>query len=100
VLNNVLINAIQAMPDGGVVRITGREVDEIPELSRPGRYVAIAVRDEGVGIPEQDLGRVFDPYFSTKKEGSGLGLTTSYSIVRRHEGLLTVDSQPGRASTS
>ncbi|MDX1389497.1 MAG: response regulator, partial [Acidobacteriota bacterium] len=92
-------NAIQAMPDGGVVRITGREVGEIPELSRPGRYVAIAVRDEGGGISEHDLSRIFDPYFSTKKGGSGLGLATSYSIVRRHEGLLTVDSRPGLGST-
>jgi len=99
VLNNLLINAVQAMPDGGTVRIRARNVDGIPALSEPGRFVAVEVRDEGVGIPRKDLPRIFDPYFSTKERGSGLGLATSYSIVSRHDGLLTVDSEPGRGTT-
>jgi signal transduction histidine kinase/ligand-binding sensor domain-containing protein/ActR/RegA family two-component response regulator len=99
VLNNLLINAIQAMPRGGVVRIAGRNVDAVPGRSEAGPHVAIEVRDQGSGIALDDLPHVFDPYFSTKEGGSGLGLATAYSIAHRHDGLLTVDSEPGRGST-
>ena len=99
VLNNLLLNAIQAMPSGGTIRITGRNVDELPGATEPGSYVEISVRDEGTGIPEHNLQRIFDPYFTTKEEGSGLGLTTAYSIARRHGGLLTVKSKIGHGAT-
>jgi len=99
VLNNLLLNAAQAMPSGGTIHITGRNVDEIPGSGEPGAYVEITIRDEGVGIPRHNLERIFDPYFSTKEGGSGLGLTTAYSIARRHGGLLTVESELGRGST-
>jgi CheY-like chemotaxis protein len=99
VLNNLLLNAIQAMPSGGTIRITGRNVDELPGADDPGSYVEISIRDEGVGIAEHNLQRIFDPYFTTKEDGSGLGLTTAYSIARRHGGLLTVKSELGRGST-
>jgi signal transduction histidine kinase/ligand-binding sensor domain-containing protein len=99
VLNNLLINAVQAMPDGGTVRIRGDVVvDDVPDTLEPGRYVRVAVEDEGSGIEPENLSRVFDPYFTTKSMGSGLGLSTAYSIVRRHGGLLTVDSCVGRGS--
>ena len=99
VLNNLLLNAIQAMPSGGTLRITGRNVDELPGAAEPGSYVEISIRDEGGGIPEHNLQRIFDPYFTTKEGGSGLGLTTAYSIARRHGGLLTVESKLGHGST-
>jgi signal transduction histidine kinase len=63
-----------------------------------GRYVCLSVADEGVGISETILSRIFDPYFTTKPTGSGLGLATSYSIIRKHHGCITVDSQPGRGT--
>lgn len=105
VLNNLLINAVQAMSDGGVVRVVGRNIDasgpadSVPQPLTPGRFVAIDVIDRGVGISDEVLGRIFDPYFSTKQEGRGLGLTSAYSIVKRHDGLLTVRSRPGEGTT-
>ena len=98
VVNNLLINAIQAMPDGGTVRIVGRNT-RTPSPSLPaGKYIAIDVIDQGVGIPQQHQSRVFDPYFSTKQEGRGLGLASAYSIAKQHEGLLTVESQLGEGT--
>jgi len=99
VLNNLLINASQAMPSGGLVRIRGRNTESGPEPLPPGRYVHIEVIDQGVGIAEELMPRIFDPYFSTKDDGRGLGLASSYSIVRRHDGLLTVRSKVGRGTT-
>ncbi len=102
VFNNVLINADQAMPAGGVIRIAGRNVkvgvDEVPPLAAGG-YVRISVQDEGIGIPREHLPRIFDPYFTTKQKGSGLGLAASFSIIRRHNGHMTVESEPGRGAT-
>lgn len=101
VANNLLINAVQAMPKGGTIRITGENLvigaEEIATLPA-GRYVCLSVADEGVGISETILSRIFDPYFTTKPTGSGLGLATSYSIIRKHHGCITVDSQPGRGT--
>ena len=70
----------------------------IPDLS-PGDYIRIQVRDEGIGIPESCLERIFDPYFTTKAKGSGLGLATTYSVIKNHNGLITVDSQLHCGST-
>ena len=101
VLNNLIINADQAMPSGGRLFISARNLlrDDFQGLglSSP-RNVWITVRDEGVGIPEEFLSKVFDPYFTTKQRGSGLGLATCYSVVTNHEGLLTVESKPGEGS--
>lgn len=98
-LNNLLINAIQAMPGGGTVRIAARNVDRAPAPLPAGRYVAIAVADQGPGIPEELQERIFDPYFTTKRDGKGIGLASAYSIAKRHDGLLTVDSRPGEGAT-
>jgi signal transduction histidine kinase/CheY-like chemotaxis protein len=101
VLNNMIINADQAMPDGGTVRVSCGNV-EVPGANAPslpaGRYVKITIEDQGVGILLEHRSKIFDPYFTTKQRGSGLGLATSYSIIRKHHGQITVDSVPGRGS--
>ncbi len=99
VLNNLLINATQAMPSGGTLSIVGRNVDAAPEPLGRGRHVRVDIIDSGNGIPEHLIHRIFDPYFSTKEEGRGLGLASAYSIIKNHDGLLTVDSSPGRGTT-
>jgi PAS domain S-box-containing protein len=97
-LNNLLINAAQAMPQGGrvVVRASNRPASANGEA---GPRVAISVEDQGVGIPAEHLPRVFDPYFTTKQAGSGLGLAVVHSVVRAHGGRIGVTSEPGRGSS-
>lgn len=104
VLKNLASNAEQAMPAGGTVRIKASNLvleHQHPGTGslRPGRYVQIVVQDEGIGIPEEYLGKIFDAYFTTKPRGAGLGLTTAYSIVKNHGGIITVESQPGAGAT-
>ncbi|MFY9271137.1 MAG: GAF domain-containing protein [Candidatus Manganitrophaceae bacterium] len=103
VLHNLAINARQAMPEGGTIYISAenhfvseRENDLLLPL---GGYVKISIRDFGVGIPKEHLSKVFDPYFTTKQKGSGLGLSTSFSIVKKHGGIMTVDSESGKGAT-
>lgn len=100
-LNNLLINAKQAMPDGGTLTITAQNVrlgaDEKPLT--PGNYVKITLRDTGVGITAEDLPRLFEPYFTTKEIGTGLGLPNTYTIIRRHDGHIEVESTPGVGTT-
>lgn len=101
-INNLVINAAQAMPEGGIVRISAENVlvrteDTLP-LS-PGKYVKISVEDHGVGISEENLKMIYDPYFTTKQRGSGLGLTTTFSIIKRHGGYIDVESTLGKGST-
>ena len=70
-----------------------------PELQlQDGKYVTMAVKDTGAGIPQEHLSRIFDPYFTTKQEGTGLGLAITYSIVKNHGGAILVTSKPGRGS--
>jgi CheY-like chemotaxis protein len=101
VVHNLIINAVQAMPGGGSIRVSGDNVDieEGNLLSvAAGPYIKISVRDRGVGIAKEDLTRIFDPYFTTKAKGSGLGLATSYSVVKKHGGRISVESEPGMGS--
>jgi len=102
VISNLTINARQAMPAGGRLYITLENVeiqeDVGPSLQR-GKYVEIVVRDEGSGIDPKYLGRIFDPYFTTKQTGDGLGLATVYSIVHRHGGHISVVSELGKGAT-
>ncbi len=102
VFHNLFINAQQAMPQGGVIRVVSENIevadDDMTSLL-PGRYVRIAIIDKGVGIPRAHLAKIFDPYFTTKHAGSGLGLATAYSIINRHGGVLTVESESGIGST-
>ena len=103
VIHNLVLNAAQSMPDGGVIEIAAANVASPtapgPAALPAGEYVRIAVRDRGTGIARDTLPRIFDPYFTTKRSGSGLGLATSYSIVRAHRGAITVDSELGVGST-
>jgi PAS domain S-box-containing protein len=102
VINNLIINADQAMPEGGVIEVKASNInikeDNIIPIE-PGNYVEISIKDEGVGIPEEQLLNIYDPFFSTKDGGSGLGLTTAYSIIQRHEGYISVESEVGVGST-
>jgi PAS domain S-box-containing protein len=95
VIQNIVLNADQAMPNGGQVTVEARNVD----APTGDGQVELTIRDTGPGISPEHLSRVFDPYFTTKVKGSGLGLATCYSIVRNHGGVITVGSEPGRGST-
>jgi len=102
VINNIVINANQAMPEGGIIRVAAENViiDDGQGLPlKPGRYIRISITDHGAGIAEKHLSNIFDPYFTTKQEGSGLGLATTYSIIRKHDGQITVESKLGEGTT-
>lgn len=100
VFNNLLINADQAMPAGGTITVRAENVMVGDELTlEKGDYVRITISDQGVGIPPHYLHKIFDPYFTTKQKGSGLGLATSYSIIRNNAGYISVESESGVGTT-
>jgi signal transduction histidine kinase/CheY-like chemotaxis protein/ligand-binding sensor protein len=102
VISNIVLNASQAMPDGGVIRIAADNLflEKSSGMSlKPGRYIRISIADQGVGITEKDISKIFDPYFTTRHMGSGLGLAVTYSIVKKHGGHITVESGPGSGTT-
>ncbi len=101
VMNNLLINAIQAMPDGGIITIMAQNHqldhgDGVP--LPPGRYVMITIRDQGIGMTTNQLQKIFEPYFTTKKEGRGLGLASCYSIISNHDGHISAESRPDQGT--
>ncbi len=102
VINNLIINADQAMPDGGTMTVRAENVrvgaDHFPPLGNE-RYVKVCVEDQGVGIAPSHLQRVFDPFFTTKQKGSGLGLATAHSVVRNHDGHMSLESEMGVGTT-
>jgi PAS domain S-box-containing protein len=102
-MHNLALNAVQAMPEGGVLRVlTSNFTIAAGDPSRslaPGPYVKVSLSDTGTGIKPEHLPKIFDPYFTTKQQGSGLGLATTYSILKKHEGLITVDSILGHGTT-
>jgi PAS domain S-box-containing protein len=98
VIQNVILNADQAMPGGGVIQVRAENVtitEHDPLPLKPGSHVKVTIVDQGIGIPEEHLQKVFDPFFTTKQKGSGLGLSASFSIVKRHNGALQVESRLG-----
>lgn len=101
VFHNLAINAVHAMPGGGNLDISMRNAD--PAHLRPpmsGRScVEIIVADQGVGIPREHLSKVFDPYFTTRENGKGLGLTSVYTIIKRHDGHIRLESETGVGTT-
>jgi len=96
VISNLLINADQSMPDGGKISIEccNFEISNETHLPLPpGKYLYLRVSDEGLGIHEEHINKIFEPYFTQKKNGRGLGLATVYSIIQNHNGHITVDSE-------
>jgi len=102
VVNALMLNAREAMPKGGTVRICARNVeleDRAAAILPAGRYLKISISDRGTGIPDELAMKIFDPYFTTKPAASGLGLAISYSIVKKHGGLLHLEATSPEGST-
>ncbi|MCK5339759.1 MAG: PAS domain-containing protein [Desulfobulbaceae bacterium] len=102
VIQNIVINANQSMPKGGVIKITCKKFikNQFHALPLPGgKYIKLTLADHGTGIHSDHLGNIFDPYFTTKQEGNGLGLAISHSIINKHNGHIAVDSHLGSGTT-
>ncbi|MCB2181143.1 MAG: GAF domain-containing protein [Desulfobulbaceae bacterium] len=102
VFQNLLLNATQAMPEGGQITITANNFLTSPDCNLPlqeGHYILISVGDQGCGVSVEHISKIFDPYFTTKQQGSGLGLATCYSIVKNHNGHISVESESGTGTT-
>ncbi|MFZ2198973.1 MAG: PAS domain S-box protein [Thermodesulfovibrionales bacterium] len=103
VIQNIVLNASESMAGRGTVIVSIRNTDipkeTISGLPEGGRFVSLSIQDSGTGISGENLAKIFDPYFTTKQKGSGLGLATSYSIIRNHGGIIDVQSEPGKGST-
>lgn len=105
VLANLLLNARDAVGPRGTIRVgvdeqvLGQDFVQAHAWARPGRFGRVWVRDDGAGIAPEHLPRIFDPLFSTKRSGTGLGLAVVSRVVQQHEGLVHCDSAPGRGTT-
>jgi signal transduction histidine kinase/ActR/RegA family two-component response regulator len=100
VIDNIVINAKQAMPDGGKLLVSAEntELGSFHPVQKASRFVKISFTDTGSGIPEENLQHIFDPFFTTKKMGNGIGLATCFSIVKKHNGYIDVQSEPGETT--
>ena len=105
VIQNLVINARQAMQEGGVATISGENFtlasqgqEDYPTL-QPGLYIKLSFEDRGIGIAPEHLPNIFDPYFTTKPGATGLGLATAHTIIQRHGGHISVNSQAGTGTT-
>ena len=97
-INNLVINAEQAMPEGGIIRVTAENVELGQGHGLPissGKYVKTTVKDQGEGIPKENLAKIFDPFFTTRPKGSGLGLSVAFAIVKKHGGHISAESALG-----
>jgi len=102
VISNLIINADQSMPEGGLIKISLENVVITEDSTLPleeGKYIKLTIEDKGLGIAKKHLSKIFDPYFTTKQKGSGLGLATTYSIIEKHNGYITVESKLGAGTT-
>jgi PAS domain S-box-containing protein len=105
VLNNIIINAVQSMPHGGKIIIESKNIyiesekQQINNILKKGKYVMVSIKDEGVGIPSKNIKKIFDPFYTTKENGTGLGLTTAFSIMKKHGGIIKVDSKAAVGTT-
>ncbi len=98
VFMNLILNAIQAMTGAGKITLLSRAVER-SGVQPAGEFVQVEVRDDGIGIPEENLHHIFDPFFTSKDEGSGLGLAVSHQIVQEHGGFVTVESTVGKGTS-
>ena len=102
VIQNLIINAQQSMPEGGIIQIRAENTVSISGTAMPAHdagYVKISIQDQGIGISKEHLQKIFDPYFTTKEMGRGLGLAVVYSIIRSHGGHISAESEPRKGST-
>ncbi|MDB6065248.1 MAG: multi-sensor hybrid histidine kinase [Pedosphaera sp.] len=102
VINNIVLNAVQSMAEGGKMAVRSENVEFTGVVVPPliaGKYVKISIKDHGTGIHPEHLPRIFDPYFTTRKHARGLGLASAYSVIRKHDGQINVDTAVGRGST-
>jgi len=102
VIHNLVINAEQAMPNGGVIRIRAYNENFDSGTGLPlkkGKYVKVSFQDQGIGMPQEHISKIFDPYFTTKAQGSGLGLTMVYATIKKHDGHIAVDSEEEKGTT-
>ncbi len=105
VLYNIVLNAVQAMPEGGTIKVKGENISFTGNINGEhvplpqGEYIKLSLTDEGPGIPEKLLGKIYEPFYSTKGEGSGLGLATSYHIIKNHGGYIQAESEVGKGTT-
>ncbi len=103
VISNIITNACQAMPEGGEIALTAENIilytNGLSSFLSPGEHVRISIQDQGIGIEKKYLNKLFDPFFTTKEKGSGLGLATSYTIIKNHSGQIFADSQVGAGTT-
>src|SRR5208283_5361928 len=104
VINNLVINADQAMPEGGILMINAENIPPgafalLPLDTKNQSYIKITITDEGIGIDKDHLEKIFDPYFTTKDYGIGLGLTTTFAIIQKHQGFIKVKSILGKGTT-
>ncbi|HPG40633.1 MAG TPA: response regulator [bacterium] len=103
VINNLVINADQAMARGGNITVRAANIPEsrkMPHAALPtGNYVQVSIQDHGIGIAPENIEKIFDPYFTTKQKGSGLGLSVAYSIIKKHSGLIHAESRLGEGAT-
>jgi PAS domain S-box-containing protein len=102
VIHNLVLNADQAMPDGGVIKIqlTNSTIGSNSGVPlQEGRYIRITIQDQGTGIADEDVSKIFDPFYTTKEMGRGLGLAITYSIIKSHSGYISVESRPGKGTT-
>ncbi len=100
VLENIIVNACQAMPDGGALEISAKNtIARNRATASPAKnHIKISIKDNGPGIPRDILPHIFDPYFTTEPKAHGIGLTTCFSIIKRHDGFMDVESEPGKGS--
>ncbi|MDI6794043.1 MAG: PAS domain S-box protein [bacterium] len=102
VIDNLIINAREAMPEGGIVEVKAENIMIEAGCALPlpeGKYIKVAIKDQGPGISKEHFQKIFDPFFTTKEEGRGLGLTTVHSIIKRHGGYIELESEPDAGTT-
>lgn len=102
VINNLIINADQSMPDGGTIKLSAENIKlncDASLFNEACNFIKISIVDQGIGIAPDQINKIFDPYFTTKPKGHGLGLPTCYSIIKKHDGDIKISSDPGRGTT-